>query len=94
MQCPPSRRSQAKKLLTHGTVDAHVYAIGISPNADRILTELSDVSLCLIDVATSKKVASSKVDDKPMAGVIMSPNGKFAVSCDFAGAIRLWAMPD
>lgn len=74
-----------------GTVTGgHIYSIASTESGDRLLTGLSDGTIWVWDTRAGKELMILRGHEKAVRAVMLSPDGRYAVSGDQLGTIILW----
>ena len=82
---------QRKAKLASGTVTGgHVYAVASSESGEWLLTGLSDGTVWVWDVRAGKERIVLRGHEKAVRAVMLSPDGRYAISGDQLGTIILW----
>ena len=81
------------KLLAGTVTGGHVYAVATTPKTNRLLTGLADGTIWIWDTNTGKEIFVLRGHNSPLQAVMISPDGRYAVSQDSEKAIILWKLP-
>lgn len=82
---------QRKTKVAAGTVTGgHIYSVASSESGEWLLTGLSDGTIWVWDVRAGKESMVLRGHKKAVRAVMLSPDGRYAVSGDQLGTIILW----
>lgn len=82
------------KLKEGSVIGGPIYAIATTPEMDRIVMGLADGKVWHWHGETAKCLVGSRSHEKQIKSVILSADGKLALSSDDSGTIILWRLPN
>ena len=81
------------KLLGGTVTGGHIYAVATTPKTNRLMTGLADGTIWLWDTNTGKEIRVLRGHNFALDAVMISPDGRYAVSQDNEMTIILWRLP-